>query len=266
MPLQPYHVSAFNTAKASENKIHDDATAQRFGFKGGFVGGVNVYAYMTHLPVQHWGRDWLERGTGEAKFAKPVYENDIAEVAAVEDADGLALSVHSQGVLCATGRAALPLDPPQAPSLGDFKAAPPRAERAPADETSLKVGDWLGMVALPITTAFHAQDLADIRETDPIYAREKIVHTGTVMRCCNWALSQNVILPAWIHMGGSIRNLGLAHVGDTLNVRARITKNYEHKGHKWVELDAMVVANETTPIIRATHTAIYRPRQLAEAA
>ena len=42
--LPPYHVSAHNTAKASENKIHDDATAKRFGFRGGLVGGVHVYA------------------------------------------------------------------------------------------------------------------------------------------------------------------------------------------------------------------------------
>ncbi len=76
--LQPYHVAAYNTAKASENKIHDDATAKRFGFRGGLVGGVHVYAYMTHLPVQRWGRAWLERGTGDARFGKPVYEGDIA--------------------------------------------------------------------------------------------------------------------------------------------------------------------------------------------
>ena len=266
MPLEPYHVVAVNTAKASENKIHDDATAQRFGFKGGFVGGVNVYAYMTHQPLQRWGRVWLERGTGEAKFAKPVYGNDIAEVTAIEHADGMALGVHSQGILCATGAAALPPDPPPVPALDDFNSVPPRPERLPADDASLKIGDWLGMIPLPITAAFHAQDLADIGETDPIYARENIVHTGTIIRCCNWALSHNVILPAWIHMGSTVRNLGLAHVGDTLNARARITRNYEHKGHKWVELDALVVANETTPIIRATHIAIYRPRQVAEAA
>ena len=263
MPVPPYRVRAFNTAKASENKIHDDATAQRFGFKGGFVGGVNVYAYMTHQPLQRWGRPWLERGTGEAKFGKPVYEDDVAEVVATEDADGMAISVHSDGVLCATGRAALPAGLPSAPDLGDFKAVPPRADRAAASESTLKTGDWLGMTPLLVTEAFHAQDLHDIRETDPVYAREKIVHTGTIIRCCNWALTHNVILPAWIHMGSSVRNLGLAHVGDTLNVRARITKNYEHKGHKWVELDAMVVANETTPVIHATHIAIYRPRQLA---
>src|SRR5580700_10432347 len=122
--LQPYHVSAYNTAKSSENKIHDDATAKRFGFKGGLVGGVHVYAYMSHLPVQRWGRDWLERGTGEARFGKPVYEGDIAEITALEDADGMSLEVKSGGVLCATGRAGLPDVAPASPNLAEFKAVP----------------------------------------------------------------------------------------------------------------------------------------------
>src|ERR1700712_1309058 len=187
MSLPPYHVTAYNTAKASENKIHDDATAQRFGFKGGFVGGVMVYAYMSHLPLQRWGRTWLERGTGEAKFAKPVYENDIAEVTATEDATGLALAVHSQGILCATGHDALPADLPPPPALSDYKATAPRANRVAADEVSLKINDWLGMTPLSITEEFFAQDLPDTRETDPLYAREKILHPGTILRCCNWA-------------------------------------------------------------------------------
>ena len=183
MTIPPYQVSAINTSKASENKIHDDATARRFGFKAGFVPGVNVYAYMTHLPVQRWGRAWLERGTSEAKFGKPVYENAIAEVTAVEDAHGMEISVHSEGVLCATGRAALPLDLPPPPALSDFNSVPPRSHRAPADETSLKTGDWLGMNPLTITEVSHTQDLHDFCETDPIYASEKIVHLGSVMRC-----------------------------------------------------------------------------------
>src|ERR1700679_2099318 len=120
--LAPYLVSAYNTAKSSENKIHDDATAKRFGFKGGLVGGVHVYAYMSHMPVQQWGRAWLERGTGEARFGKPVYEGDIAEITAVEDSNGLSLEVNSGGVLCATGRASLPEATTAAPNLADFKA------------------------------------------------------------------------------------------------------------------------------------------------
>ena len=36
--------------------------------------------------------------------------------------------------------------------------------------------------------------------------------------------------------------LGVAHVGDELKVPARVTANYERKGHRFVELDALVVA------------------------
>jgi acyl dehydratase len=266
MTLPAYQVSAYNTAKSSENKIHDDATAKRFGFKGGLVGGVHVYAYMAHMPVLKWGRGWLERGTGEARFGKPVYEGDIAEITAVEDANGMELAVNSGGVLCATGRAGMPSGSVALPSLADFASVPARANRIAADEKSLAIGDWLGMNPLTVTPEYQTQDIGDTRETLGLYLAEGIVHPGTVLRCCNWALSHNVVLPAWMHMGSTVQNLGLARVGDTLNVRARVTKNYEHKGHKWVEIDALVVANEATAIARVTHIAIYRPRQLAEAA
>jgi acyl dehydratase len=267
MSLQPYRVSAYNTAKASENKIHDDATARRFGFSGGLVGGVHVYAYMTHLPVAYWGRAWLERGTGDCKFAKPVYEGDIAEITAEASGDGLTLQVHSHGELCATGSATLPASA-TAPSVADFQPATPPAHdaRPAADEQSLAVGGWLGMNPMIVTAEFHAQDLSDTRETDPLYAAEGIVHPGTILRCCNWVLSHNVVLPAWMHVGSKVQNLGIACIGDTLSARARVTQNYVHKGHKFVEVDALVLANERTPLARVTHTAIYLPRQLAEAA
>ena len=263
----PYRVSAYNTAKASENKIHDDATARRFGFSGGLVGGVHVYAYMTHQPLAHWGRAWLERGTGDCKFSKPVYEGDIAEIVADETTAGIDLQVISRGELCATGSAALPasITPPP---IADFQSATPPAHdaRPPADEQSLAVGRWLGMNPLAVTAEFHAQDLSDTRETDPLYAAEGIVHPGTILRCCNWVLSHNVVLPAWMHVGSKVQNLGIARIGDTLSARARVTQNYVHKGHKFVEVDALVLANERTPLARVTHTAIYLPRQLAEAA
>jgi hypothetical protein len=196
-----------------------------------------------------------------------VYEGDIAEITAEQTADGLALFVPSKGVLCATGAANLP-SAVVAPSLAEFQSATPPAHdaRPPADEHSLAVGSWLGMHPLVVTAEFHAQDLSDTRETDPLYAAEGIVHPGTILRCCNWVLSHNVVLPAWMHVGSDVQNLGIAHIGDTLSARARVTKNYVHKGHKFVEVDALVLANERTPLARVTHTAIYLPRQLAEAA
>ena len=75
-----YEVSAFNTAAASENKIHDDAVARRFGFHGALVPGVEVYAYMAHVPVARWGRAWLEGGAADCRFLKPVYDGAVARV------------------------------------------------------------------------------------------------------------------------------------------------------------------------------------------
>lgn len=44
--MSTYRLVAFNTATDNDNKIHDDATARRFGFSGGLVPGVEVFAYM----------------------------------------------------------------------------------------------------------------------------------------------------------------------------------------------------------------------------
>src|SRR4051794_9092708 len=83
---QVYRLRARNTATASENRIHDDATAARFGFRGGLVPGVTVYGYMTVPVVEHFGRAWLERGAAQVKFIQPVYEGDEVIVRAVSDA------------------------------------------------------------------------------------------------------------------------------------------------------------------------------------
>src|SRR5712671_5872206 len=119
--LEPYQVRAFNTAHDSENKIHDDATARRFGFSGGLVPGVDVYGYMSHLPITRWGRAWLERGTAECRFFKPVYDGDAATVTARDSGGGIEISVESRGELCASGRADLPDQLPEPPVLDRFR-------------------------------------------------------------------------------------------------------------------------------------------------
>ena len=82
--VETYRVQAYNTAKLSENKMHDDTVAKRFGFSGGLVPGVDVMAYMMHLPVARWGRSFLERGLIEARFVKPVYDGETADLRSEE--------------------------------------------------------------------------------------------------------------------------------------------------------------------------------------
>ena len=262
--LSPYRVEAFNTAKASENRIHDDAVARRFGFGGGLVPGVDVYAYMAHQPVAHWGRAWLERGAAECRLQKPVYDGDIASVTATETADGLNLRVDSHGELCATGRASVPDGPPLPPEPFAEPPLPP-AERPPASEDTLAVGRLLGIRPLPITRELVEQCINDLRETEPLYLRESLAHPVIIARTGNWALNHNVVLGPWMHVGSRLQHFAAAHIGDELSVRARITGNYQHKGHRFVEVDVQVLANRRTPVARIAHTAIWLPRQLAAA-
>src|ERR1051326_5664361 len=131
-----YRVTAFNTAHDSENKIHDDSVARQFGFGGGLVPGVDVYGYMSHLPVLRWGRAWLERGSAECRFLKPVYDGDPATVTATDRDGMLEIRVESRGEVCATGNATLP-DAAARPSLDSFQQVPQRVLRPPADEISL---------------------------------------------------------------------------------------------------------------------------------
>ncbi len=260
----PYRVQAYNTAHASENKIHDDTVSRRFGFSGGLVPGVDLYAYMMHAAVQHFGRAWLEHGTAECRLMKPVYDGEDALIVAEPTDAGLTLRLESRDIVCATGRAELP--PAVAiPSLGEFPAVVPPEHRRPANEESLAPGTWLGMRPLSLTQDFVAGYLRDVRETDPIYADQGLAHPGIILRSGNWALSHSVVLGPWMHVGSTVRNLNLAHIGDEITARARVIANYERKGHRFVELDALVVANGRTPLARIAHTAIYEPRQLAAA-
>jgi acyl dehydratase len=256
-----YDVRAFNTAAASENKMHDDATARRFGFRGGLVPGVEVYAYMTHAPVARFGSTWLERGGMECRLVKPVYDGSLAKVIAEPDGDDLIIRVESDGDICATGRSWLSESTPTSPTDALPSSAPPR-QRPPASVLSLAPGTALGIAPLRVDEEGLASYLADVGETHSIYAREGLVHPGQILRLANAALAQNVVLGPWIHVGSLVENFAPARLGDELTLRARISSNSEKKGHGFVELDALVVANGAVPVARIHHTAIWRPRQI----
>jgi acyl dehydratase len=262
--LETYRVQAHNTSKQSENKIHDDTVAKRFGFSGGLVPGVDVMAYMMHLPVKRWGRAFLERGLIEARFVKPVYDGEVANVSGEESDGVLSIEVESRGQLCATGSASLPASAPSL-SISDFSEVAAVAERRPVNAASYQLGKWLGTVPRAWAGEAAREYLTDVREHDPIYLAEGLGHPGLLQRVMNWVLVDNAILGPWIHAGSRMQLLGAGRSGDELTARAKVTGNYEKKGHRFVELDALVVANGRTPLAHCQHTAIYQPREQAAA-
>src|ERR1700710_1109123 len=160
--MTSYRVSAFNTSKQSENKIHDDTVARKFGFSGGLVPGVDVLAYMVHMPVAKWGRAFLERGVIEARFVKPVYDGETADVAGEESSGVLSIEVGNRG-------------PASAPSvsIADFPKTAAVAERSPVNTASYELGKWLGTVPRAWAGDAAREYLTDVRETDTIYVRER---------------------------------------------------------------------------------------------
>ena len=139
------------------------------------------------------------------------------------------------------------------------------AERTPVNEFSYQLGKSLGTV--PRTWAGEAAQeyLNDVRERDPIYLAEGLGHPGLLQRVMNRVLVDNAILGPWIHVGSRMQLLSAARIGDELTARANVTGNYEKKGHRFVELDALVMANGRTPLAHCQHTAIYQPREQAAA-
>src|SRR5689334_15605294 len=147
-----YQVRAYNTAHDSENKIHDDAVAKRFGFTGALVPGVDVYAYMMHLPVARWGREFLERGAAECRFMSPVYDGEMVDVSGLEKNGSIAIEVSSQGKSCATGSAHLS-SPPSLKTYPEVKP-PSMDDRPAASPATLVPGSMLGTQLFETSSEF----------------------------------------------------------------------------------------------------------------
>ena len=262
-----YEVKARNTAAQAENKMHDDDVARTYGFSGGLVPGVDVYAYMTHLPAELWGRQWLEQGAMSARFLTPVYDGDRVRVEGDREGDSaIALTLYnSAGDVCARGRAALGIDGATAPALDEFETreVPARADRPDATAEALGAIDVFGT----LEAGFHADHapsyLQSIGESLDLYATERVAHPGWLIRFSNWVLTNNVRLGPWIHVSSETTHFGAVRDGDRVSVRGKALGLTERKGHKFVDLDVLYVVNDTEAVWRVHHTAIYEPRKVS---
>jgi acyl dehydratase len=236
LPL--YRVRAQNTAADSENKIHDDRVAGEYGFRGGLVPGVTVYGYMT-APLVEFAPDWLERGSMQVRFLEPFYDGDEVIVRADANGDGSVriIAEREDGGLCGSATALL-----QAPSPRPAEEYPERAlpeHRPIPTRDNLIPGTLLGTVVEKLETAEPRQ----------------------LLQFSNEILARNFRLDPWIHVASKIVNWSATHPGDTIAARGRIHDRFDRKGHEFVVLDVMLIANGNRLVQAVRHTAIYRPRR-----
>lgn len=255
-----YRVSAFNTAAASDNKIHDDAVAGKLGFTGGLVPGVDVFAYLCHVPAEAFGRAFLERGWMKARFRVPVYDGDDVTVESASEGEALMLSLRARDTLCAEGSAGLS-EPSPAPSILPF-APPPSYPSAPvASEETLQPGRVLGTLVEYYMGEGGRPHLAAVRERLPLFEGGRIAHPAYLLRRANFVLSYNVRLGPWIHTESDIRLHSVLQDGEPFETRAVIIENIERKGHLVVVLD-FTISSGARLVMSGRHWAIWKPRQL----
>ena len=170
-----YRVRARNTHTDSENRIHDDETAARFGFLGGLVPGVTVFAYMTVPVVERFSREWLDHGRISVRFHQPFYDGDEV-IIRTEDEPGaspvrMKVTAERAGVVSASAVAFIEDARGREPRIEDYPRAqlPDLEARPDASRETLAPGSVLGTLAERLDahdTAF----LESVSERLPVYS------------------------------------------------------------------------------------------------
>ncbi|MGL9619921.1 hypothetical protein QRQ56_18060 [Bradyrhizobium sp. U531] len=67
--------------------IHDDATAQKLGFKGGTIEGPTHFSQFAPLGERQWGQAWFETGCLSAHYRSVCYEGEEVQAILMASSD-----------------------------------------------------------------------------------------------------------------------------------------------------------------------------------
>ena len=259
--MASHTLTARNWATSSENRIHDDEVAQRYGFRGGLVPGVTLFAYLVPAIVADQGEPWLEGGFVDVRFAAPVYEGGV--VTAACDGGVVELRDH-EGTTCVSGTAWRARG-----GLLDrvLRPMPLPDDRPAASEDTLAIGTMLGSIEREATVDAIERYLEAIGDDAAWWRDRDLVHPGWLLLDANNVLARNVRLGPWIHAASRVRLLRPVPLGAALETRAEVVDAYDRKGHKFVELDVVTLIRGTpdggeraVAAMTVRHTAIWQLR------
>jgi hypothetical protein len=261
--LPEYRIKVSIDIADSNNRIQDDEYARRYGFRAGLVPGVSVFACMSRPLVDLLGKDWLERGSAEVHFVRPIYEGEEIRVGgSISNVAGdgtLSLDYRAstnQGVTCGVGVAKLPpVKPAAEPSIDDYPPGRAKLHRLISLE-SLPVGEYLTPLSSDFTWNIHWQYCRKtIRDHHPLY--ERIMHPGWLMSRAGQILAANYVIPAWVDVSSEIQNFHALEEECAIETRGRVYDKFERDGDHFIVLDLAVFA-PTCCLATIRYTAIFR--------
>ena len=261
--LPEHRIKASIDLSDSINQIQDDEYAQHCGFRAGLVSGTTIFAYMSRPLVELAGKDWLERGSTEVSFLRPIYEGEdiriTGSVSSLSKDGTLQLNyqaINSHGTVCAAGAAhSPPAKAAREPSRADYSAGPIMLHR-PISLESLKIGDPLSPITSEFNWNIHWQYCQKaIRDHHPMY--EKTLHPGWLVSRASQILAANYSILAWIDVSCRVQYFNIQEEECDIETRGRIQDKFERDGDHFIVLDLAVFA-ATRCLATILYTAIFR--------
>ena len=254
--MSEHRVIARNYVADSENRIHSDEIARKYGFHGALVAGVAVYGHPTYPLVRQFGERWLGGSVSDVRFLKPAYDGDTLTVSLGEDDAGyLSTCRNADNVLLAELRSTLPATLPSPMDVTCFASPPKSPERVEMTWETVRplqpFNPWHWQITEDLNRTF-AQQVADDL---PVY--HEAAHPHLLLAMANRALVREYVMPAWIHVGSEIRLRRLLKVNETVEVRAVPLEKWERKGHQFVRL-YVTYTRDAELATEIFHTAIFR--------
>jgi len=238
-PASIFRVRAHNTAPDSENKIHDDAVAVKYGFREALVPGVTVYGYMIPAILERFGREWLVRGAVAFRLHLPCYEGETV----VTRCDGSVVTAENEnGSLYASGMVSIDEKSDGEPEVFPSHPLPESDQRPPASAQTVVPGQPLGSIC----QALDAAGEAAIPER--------------LLRLANEILVRNFRMSPWIHAGSEVRHHRLAQCSQDIAVSGVIQECFERKGRRFAVAGMTMAANDSgisQLVATVRHTFIY---------
>lgn len=257
-------ILALNDAETSENRIHSDDVAARYGFKGALVSGVNVFGYLTQPLVRIYGEQWLEQGMMDVLFLKPAYQDDLLTISTenlddTSDQRSHLTSIHNEeGLQLARLESWLPGALPEVNELAVTSGGERIEEREEISWDRIQLMQPAPAFLWQPTEEDNQRHVKVQRDQSPLYqGSRQYIHPYFLLEMCNTALKNMFIMPAWVHTGSKLILREGVRVGDEWEVLAIPTEKWERKGHQFIKLYICLRAGDRIAL-EVEHTAIFR--------
>lgn len=255
------------------NRIHTNAGAREYGFKGAFVGGVTLYAWCVPTIVAALGDAWLDEGWVNIRFRRPVYPGAQmhVRVTAQDGSPGSLFEAATDGEKAIVGEVGLGL----APWLGELHETPfsPPAARAEGTERPfLTLED--APIGQPMRSYRYGRNtppppgatgpMAEITALDT--PAGPVVHPAVLAR-------QMISFMAWsyeyghpaIHVSSHIQHFARVPADTEVVLCGTFVNAFERNGHHQAVIEADLYSLDGQRLARQRHVNIFKVRKASGA-